>query len=140
LHKDGRHFFFSSKDNTTIPIHKPKITVNLKAKYGLSKDSLYISKYSLINPSTKTLYAQRSNTAYTSSLKMFRRFADYSTSKEKQLAQSLLNPWNLYKMEKSRYAVEEGSTKFKKQLDEYKKAVRRLRVIKRSKSFQYFAY
>ena len=57
LQKDGNKFFFSNdRHKHAIPTPKPIHTIHKEYKFGLSKDSPYISRLSYVNSMTSSLF------------------------------------------------------------------------------------
>ena len=57
LHQDGNKYFSASdRQNHAIPQIKPLTLINTEAKFGLSKDSPYHSRYTCVNRGTSSLF------------------------------------------------------------------------------------
>ena len=62
LHQDAKNYFLSEdRHNYKLPETKPIKTINKNAKFGLSRDSPYITPTAFINYSTKSLYGSDHN-------------------------------------------------------------------------------
>ena len=57
LHKNG-NTYFNAADRAAFPIPKPKPlkVVNVDARFGMSKDSPHLARYSTVNPNTPSLF------------------------------------------------------------------------------------